>query len=31
MRLKFDARTRRLFRRLPVVNVYSVAELALLA
>ncbi|HVF94216.1 MAG TPA: type II secretion system protein N [Sphingomonas sp.] len=31
MRLKFDARARRLLRRLPVVNVYSVAELLLLA
>jgi general secretion pathway protein C len=31
MRLKLDARTRRLLRRLPVVNVYSIAELALLA
>lgn len=31
MRLKFDARARRILRRLPVVNVYSVAELLLLA
>lgn len=31
MRLKFDARTRAILRRLPVVNVYSAAELALLA
>ncbi|WP_267435174.1 type II secretion system protein N [Sphingomonas sp. GM_Shp_1] len=31
MRLKLDARGRRLLRRLPVVNVYSVAELALMA
>ncbi|MGE7206941.1 type II secretion system protein N [Sphingomonas sp. NPDC019816] len=31
MRLKFDARGRRWLRRLPVVNVYSVAELALMA
>lgn len=31
MRLKLDARARRLLRRLPVVNVYSVAELALMA
>lgn len=31
MRLRFDARTRAILRRLPVVNVYSVAELALLA
>jgi general secretion pathway protein C len=30
MRLKFDARARAILRRLPVVNVYSVAELALL-
>lgn len=30
MRLKLDARTRRLLRRLPVVNVYSLAELVLL-
>jgi general secretion pathway protein C len=31
MRLKFDARARRLMRRLPRVNIYSVAELALMA
>ncbi|VVT02502.1 Type II secretory protein PulC [Sphingomonas sp. EC-HK361] len=31
MRLKFDARTRAIFRRVPVINVYSLAELALLA
>ncbi len=31
MRLKLDARARRLLRRLPVVNVYSVVELALMA
>lgn len=31
MRLKLDARARRLLRRLPAVNVYSVAELALMA
>ena len=31
MRLKFDARARAILRRLPVVNVYSVLELALLA
>lgn len=31
MRLKLDARTRRLLRRLPVVNVYSLAELVLIA
>jgi general secretion pathway protein C len=31
MRLRLDARGRRLLRRLPVVNVYSVAELALMA
>jgi len=31
MRLKLDARTRRILRRLPVVNVYSMAELVLLA
>lgn len=31
MRLKLDARARRWLRRLPVVNVYSVAELALMA
>ncbi|WP_298093089.1 type II secretion system protein N, partial [uncultured Sphingomonas sp.] len=31
MRLKLDARGRRLLRRLPVVNVYSVAELLLMA
>ena len=31
MRLKLDARGRRLLARLPVVNVYSVAELLLLA
>ena len=31
MRLKLDARTRRLLRRLPVVNVYSLAELILIA
>ena len=31
MRLKLDARARRLLRRLPVVNVYSMAELALMA
>ena len=31
MRLKLDVRARRLLRRLPVVNVYSVAELALMA
>ncbi len=31
MRLKFDARARRILRRLPVVNIYSVAELLLLA
>lgn len=30
MRLKFDARARAILRRLPVVNVYSVLELALL-
>jgi len=31
MRLKLDARARRWLRRLPVINVYSVAELALMA
>ena len=31
MRLKLDARARRILRRMPVVNVYNVAELALLA
>lgn len=31
MRLKFDARARAILRRLPVVNVYSAVELALLA
>lgn len=31
MRLNFDARARAILRRLPVVNVYTVAELALLA
>jgi general secretion pathway protein C len=31
MRLKFDARARAILRRLPVVNIYSAAELALLA
>lgn len=31
MRLKFDARARAIMRRLPVVNVYSVVELLLLA
>ena len=31
MRLKFDARARRILRRLPVVNIYSVAELLLFA
>lgn len=31
MRLKLDARARRWLRRLPVVNVYSAAELALMA
>ena len=31
MRLKMDARSRRLLRRLPTVNVYSVMELLLLA
>ena len=31
MRLKLDARARRILRRMPVVNVYSVVELALLA
>lgn len=31
MRLTIDARTRRLLRRLPVINIYSVAELALMA
>ncbi len=31
MRLKFDARARAILRRLPVVNVYSFAELLLLA
>jgi general secretion pathway protein C len=31
MRLKFDARARAILRRLPVVNVYSALELALLA
>jgi general secretion pathway protein C len=31
MRLQMDARARRLLRRIPIVNVYSVAELALLA
>ena len=31
MRLKIDARTRRILRRLPVVNVYSLAELLLIA
>jgi general secretion pathway protein C len=31
MQLKLDARARRWLRRLPVVNVYSIAELALLA
>lgn len=30
MRLKFDARARAILRRVPVVNVYSVAEIALL-
>lgn len=30
MRLRFDARTRRILRRLPVVNVYSLAELVLI-
>ena len=31
MRLRLDTRGRRLLRRLPVVNVYSVAELAMMA
>ena len=31
MRLKLDARTRRILRRLPVVSVYSLAELLLIA
>lgn len=31
MRLKFDARARAILRRLPVVNIYSAAELVLLA
>ncbi|SFP74261.1 type II secretion system protein N [Sphingomonas rubra] len=31
MRLKLDARARRWLRRLPVINIYSVAELALMA
>lgn len=31
MRLKFDARARAILQRLPVVNVYSAAEIALLA
>lgn len=31
MRLKFDARARAILRRLPVVNIYSAAELALIA
>lgn len=31
MRLTFDARARAILRRIPVVNVYSLAELALLA
>ena len=31
MRLKMDARSRRLLRRLPAINVYSTMELALLA
>jgi general secretion pathway protein C len=31
MRLKFDVRARAILRRLPVVNIYSAAELALLA
>jgi len=31
MRLNIDARTRRILRRLPVVNVYSIAELVLIA
>jgi general secretion pathway protein C len=31
MQLKIDARARRILRRLPVVNVYSLAELALIA
>jgi len=31
MQLKFDARARRILRRLPFVNVYSLAELALIA
>jgi general secretion pathway protein C len=31
MRLQMDARARRILRRIPVVNVYSVTELALLA
>ncbi|PZQ61110.1 MAG: type II secretory protein PulC [Sphingomonas taxi] len=31
MRLKFDARARAILRRLPVVNIYSAAELLLLA
>ena len=30
MRLKFDARARAILRRVPVINVYSVAEIALL-
>ncbi len=30
MRLKLDARARRILRRMPVVNVYSLAELALM-
>ena len=31
MRLKFDARARAILRRLPVVSIYSAAELLLLA
>ncbi|KTT73621.1 type II secretion system protein N [Sphingomonas endophytica] len=31
MRLKFDARARAILRRLPVVNIYSAAELVLIA
>lgn len=31
MRLTIDARARRILRRLPVINIYSVAELALMA
>ncbi len=31
MQLKFDARARRILRRLPVVNVYSLTELVLIA